>query len=146
MVAHFRTRLSVTPLDNEGRWWQFWIHRRRWYINEPLVYYSALLRLVITVPKGEITNFASVPRIPFVFTLAGDTAHRAATLHDYLCRLCGILTVKETLVRLTPRQVDAVFFESLSAPDPDGLTDDEPRWRQWLLWLGVRAFVWARPC
>lgn len=36
------------------------------------------------VPVGFTTDFATVPRLPIVFSIMGDTAHRAAVLHDWL--------------------------------------------------------------
>lgn len=54
-----------------------------WRLTEPLVFDSEELGS-ITVPAGFCTNFASVPRLPVIYSLFGDTAHRAATLHDYL--------------------------------------------------------------
>lgn len=38
----------------------------------------------LLVPAGFITDFASVPRIPLAYELFGNTAHRPATLHDWL--------------------------------------------------------------
>ena len=40
----------------------------------------------VCVPSGYVTDFASVPRLPLVFLVMGDTAHEAAGLHDYVCR------------------------------------------------------------
>ena len=40
--------------------------------------------LVITVPSGFDTDFASVPRVPIAFTLFGSKAKKSAVLHDYL--------------------------------------------------------------
>ena len=45
-----------------------------------------MLKDTITVPTGFFTDFASVPRMPFVFLLFGDVAHEAAVIHDYLYR------------------------------------------------------------
>ena len=56
-----------------------------WALGESLVYQSDLIGMVI-VPQGFETDFASVPRIPVVFTLWGDRAHREAVIHDYLYR------------------------------------------------------------
>ncbi len=36
------------------------------------------------VPEGFITDFASVPRIPFVYDKLEDIAQRPAVIHDYL--------------------------------------------------------------
>ena len=41
---------------------------------------------VVEVPAGFETDFASVPRLPVAYWLTGDTAHAAATVHDYMVR------------------------------------------------------------
>jgi uncharacterized protein DUF1353 len=53
-----------------------------WRLTNPLVYYSAVLQRQIVVPEGFITDFASVPRLPFIYWFAGDTARKAAVIHD----------------------------------------------------------------
>lgn len=60
--------------------------RARWHLSAPLVYRSALLRQTLMVPEGFETDFASVPRLPGLYWLFGDTAHASAVVHDYLCR------------------------------------------------------------
>ena len=40
--------------------------------------------LVIHVPHGFLTNFASVPRLPFAYLLFGGKGNRAAAVHDFL--------------------------------------------------------------
>lgn len=54
---------------------------------EDLVYESDVLGETVTVPKGYVTDFASVPRYPIIFWATGDTAHKAAVIHDYLYQL-----------------------------------------------------------
>ena len=94
----------------------------QWRLVTPLVYRSALLGCEITVPAGFATDLASVPRLPLAFLLAGDTAHEAAVLHDYLYQ-----------VRLGTRaQADAVLDEAMAVTG-------EPVWRRWLMWAAVRA-------
>lgn len=58
--AKWRTQGELIYLDNKGRTW--------------------------AVPAGFVTDFASVPRLPLMYWLAGDTAHMSAVLHDWLCR------------------------------------------------------------
>jgi hypothetical protein len=53
---------------------------------EPLFYYSALLNVVLRVPAGFCTDFASVPRLPIAYWLFGSKANRPAVVHDYLYR------------------------------------------------------------
>ena len=53
-----------------------------WILETPLEYVSTLAN--VTVPKGFITDFASVPRLPFVYDVLANMAQRAAVVHDYL--------------------------------------------------------------
>ena len=92
---------------------------------EPLVYASPTVGIV-RVPAGFETDLASVPRIPFAYWLAGNTAQGPAIVHDWLYRT----------KMLSRRQADAVFFEAMSAWGTVG-------WRRWAMWGAVRAFGWA---
>jgi len=64
-----------------------------WILNERLIYYSESLDFLIDIPKGFETDFASVPRIPIIYSLWGARAHREGVLHDYLFRINSIPTV-----------------------------------------------------
>jgi Protein of unknown function (DUF1353). len=75
-VSEFLTDLSLINIDD-----------KRWRLHEPLVYESDLLEYIITVPKGFITDLASVPRVPVVYWFWGGREHREAVLHDYLYRI-----------------------------------------------------------
>lgn len=87
----------------------------------PLVYSSDKLGRLVTVPAGFITDFASVPRIPVAYLLAGGCARAAAVVHDWL------YTTREVERDIA----DAVFREA-------AVCDGEPAWRAWMMWLGVR--------
>lgn len=68
----------MEDLSNEGR--------GTWKLIAPLEY-KADSGTVYSVPIGFVTDFASVPRLPFIFVAFGDRANSAATLHDWLyCR------------------------------------------------------------
>jgi hypothetical protein len=76
----------------------------------------------ITVPAGYVTDFASVPRLPLAYLLAGNTAHKSAVLHDYL------------YARGRGRKfADKVF---LGAMEAEGI----PGWRRRLMYAAVRLF------
>ena len=117
-MAYFLSRLEVTLIDNnaaEGR--------GEWSLDEDFSYYSDVARMKITAPKGFHTDFASVPRLPIVFWLAGDTSTEAAVIHDWLYTS-----------KIVPRRVaDAVLREA-------GKVSGVPAWRRWMIWAGVRAF------
>ena len=47
-----------------------------WVLAKPLKYYSEMLDKTIEVETGFETDFASVPRLPIVYTLWGNQTHR----------------------------------------------------------------------
>lgn len=98
----------------------------QWELISDLVYQSDVAGMTFTVPTGFITNFASVPRIPIVYELAGDTSSAAATVHDFLY----------TTHPVSRAMADAVLREASAVTDV-------PLWRRQLMWAGVRAFGWS---
>ena len=95
-----------------------------WVLLEPLVYYSSLLGRSIAVPAGFVTDFASVPRAPVAYFLAGNRGNRAAVVHDYLI-------VSNEVPRAT---ADEVFLEALLATNVD-------EWRARTMYLAVQSFT-----
>lgn len=57
-----------------------------WRLIRPLHYRSEIAGDIV-VPSGFLTDFASVPRLPFVYETWGNRAHREAVVHDYLYRI-----------------------------------------------------------
>jgi hypothetical protein len=90
-----------------------------WRLLEGVDYWDASGRLW-SVPSGFTTDFASVPRLPFAYWLTGGTGHRAAVVHDYLCR-----------TGYDRKVADALFHEML-------LSTGVNRVRSWIMWVGVR--------
>ena len=76
-----------------------------WELLSELVYSSDLLGRDVCVPDGFVTDFASVPRIPLAYLMAGNTGHRAAVIHDYLLHSKEIERIR----------ADDVFYEALIA-------------------------------
>lgn len=101
--------------------------RTRWRLESQLRYDSIVYGKTIAVPAGYETDFASVPRLPLSYAIAGDTAHTAAVVHDYLYSTPG--------VAVTRRIADAVFREAM-------MSSGVPRWRAWIMWIAVRLFGW----
>jgi hypothetical protein len=91
-----------------------------WLLTEPLTYVTHNGR-TITVPAGFQTDFASVPRLPLIFVLMGDTNHRAAVIHDYL------YSTKE----VSRKEADSIFVEAMEGPKSI---------QSRLMYLGVRLF------
>jgi len=96
-----------------------------WCLVLPLIYDSGILDKTITVPEGFCTDFASVPRVPFVFEAFGDRAHRESVIHDFLYQTA-----------MVERSVaDRVFLEAMK------VRGKKP-WIRWCMFLGVRLGGW----
>lgn len=110
--AQFLSDLDVREVSGEN-----------WQLLAPLRFYSANLGRLIEVPAGFVTDFASVPRAPFIYWFAGDTARKAAVIHDWFYR-----TNTEDITRAG---ADALFAEAITTLG---------YWtvRSWFMWLGVR--------
>jgi hypothetical protein len=75
MKSHFIGTLKADHI--EGKWWR---------LREPLAFYSARYMLTICAPAGFVTDFASVPRLPLAWLIAGGTGHWEAVIHDAMYR------------------------------------------------------------
>lgn len=91
----------------------------------PFGFYSAHLGREIWVPVDFVTNFASVPRLPFAYWLFGGVADEAAVIHDYL--------YGRNLPDVSRKQADEVFAEAMKACGTAA-------WRRGPMWFGVRLF------
>lgn len=114
-MSQFLTPLRVEQLSDD-----------EWLLFRPLVYSSDRLKRIITVPRGFVTDFASVPRLPFIFWLAGGKATKAAVVHDFLYRKSGV----------TRADADHVFAEAMAVTG-------QAAWRRGLMWAGLRIGGWA---
>ena len=99
-----------------------------WQLLAPLRYQSEVLGAMIEIPSGYVTDFVSVPRLPFMYLIAGNTAHAAAVLHDMLYQL--------HLPGIDRAVADSLLYEAMVA-------SGEPRWRAWSMWMAVRLVGWA---
>jgi len=116
--SHFKTKLRVEWLNEDDD------ELPSWKLLSPLVYYSSLLGRTVTVPDGFTTDFATVPRAPIVYFLAGNTGNRAAVVHDYLIKSGEV----------SRRTADDVFYEALIA---SGVNE----WRARVMFLGVQSYT-----
>lgn len=117
-MSRFLTRLAAENADSNHAG-----GRGLWVLVKPLVYQSDLVG-EITVPEGFATDFASVLRLPVMYTVFGDRAHAAATVHDYL-----YLTGK-----LPRKTADDVFKEAIAA------STNLSRIERVMMWAAVRVF------
>jgi hypothetical protein len=77
---------------------------------------------LVAVPAGFVTNFASVPRVPIAYLLAGGIGNRSATLHDYLY----------TQGKFPRAWCDSAFLGALA-------TEGVSWWRRTAMYAAVRA-------
>lgn len=115
MKAEFRTSLFVEQITDS-----------EWKLTYDFVYASEVLDRIVVVPAGFVTDFASVPRLPFVYFLTAGVAVRAAVIHDYLYR-SGNASRKEA---------DKVFAEAMKITG-------QAAWRRGLMYVGLRLFGWT---
>ena len=119
-MSRFTSDLQCRRLRGQAR-----AGRALWELTAPLAYESDLLGATVTVPAGYVTDFASVPRLPLAYLLAGDSAHEAAVIHDWLYTVHAVDGKP-----VTRRQADAVFGEAIDVSDPNAPGG--------LMWLAVR--------
>lgn len=74
-MSKFLTELNIIEVGD-----------KLWQLHRNLIYQSDLLSRTFVVPKGFVTDLASVPRIPIAYQFWGGRCHREAVIHDYLYR------------------------------------------------------------
>ena len=98
---------------------------------------------VISVPKGYITDLASVPRFCWAFIAPFDVA-RAAVVHDILYEKINTAYKNEKILTKHDREkyrkvADDVFKEGMESAEPE-----VPKWKIWAAYNAVRVFGrWA---
>lgn len=114
----FLTALNVAKVREAGS-----TGRTAWRLQTDLAYLSELYGMIV-VDAGFETDFASVPRVPFAFWLAGGTAEASAVIHDYLVRR------HYTMCKISWRGAADVFREAMKH-------EGVPAWRRWLMYQAV---------
>lgn len=100
----------------------------RWRLARDLVFASGFVG-AITVPRGFVTDFASVPRMPLLFAVFGDRGHAAAVVHDWLYQTHQVGSPRTTPV--TRDESDHVFHEAL-------IEEGVAPWRARAMYLAVK--------
>ena len=123
-MGKFATNLDVRKMNE-----------REWQLLEPLIYESNNVGMII-VPQGFLTNFASVPRLPFMYMFFGGVGDKAATLHDWLYAIphetfkgSGFFVDR----KLADKVLRGVIKECMT--DSWGITKSLTAWA---MWAGVR--------
>lgn len=121
-------------------------------LTAPLIYQSDTLG-TITVPEGFETDYASVPRLPFIYLLFGGVGDEEAVLHDYLYTIphrthddCGRIVTRGEADRMFRGARYASAYRAMSTYESvNPLTALGNFWAYigaWCMWAGVRCFGW----
>lgn len=100
-------------------------HNSRYWKTENILRYKGN-RETFTVPKGTITDFASIPRIFWNLIPPTGTYAAAAVLHDYLYAT-GIVSRKDA---------DGIFRRAMKS-------SGTKTYLRLLMWFGCRAGGWC---
>lgn len=99
---------------------------KRWMLTEPLVYAVQGVK-TITVPKGFVTDYASLPRpLLAVFGRPSGITAEPAVLHDWLYSPDG-------LPLLARYRCDEIFLESMKSKGVNWF-------KRYAMYHGVRVF------
>jgi hypothetical protein len=106
-----------------------------WTVDREFDYYSEFLGITIHVPKGLVTDFASIPRAFWaVLPPAEGRYAKAAVVHDFLYRNRGKFKDPdgsgENVSRLN---CDKVLLEAM-------VVLGTPAWQRFLIYRAVRMF------
>jgi len=114
---------SIEPIDDS-----------QWRTLNTIVMWSDAANMEIIIPKGFITDGASVPRVLWRLAPPIHATHLAAAIvHDYLYRCRRLPHVEVSTTFVDSRAVaDAVFYEALVFL---GMSRIKAR----VMWLGVRV-------
>lgn len=139
MKIEFQSRLSADEVgfaDKEGKAAEIY-----WQTTKPFYVYvkdDALNKVVeVIIPEYFVTDFCSVPKIPFAYLMFGDIGRRAGLLHDALyspwigIQACDLFT-REPFVIERP-WADTVLRNALIACGVPG-------WKAAMMYMGVKLF------
>jgi len=98
-----------------------------WELISDLRYESKLFKGIVVVPSGFVTDFSSVPRLPFIYYVAGGVANKPAVVHDFLYQKHFVGKMK----------ADRIFMEAMNQDKKI------PVWKRWVMYSAVVAFGWA---
>lgn len=114
-MAHFDKPLTVTKIDD-----------RRWIVEKEFKYFIGKDEVEhVHVPKGFITDFASVPQ-PFWNLIPPDGGYtQAAVLHDFLY----------FIKYFERKKCDQVFLEAMRVLNCGW-------WKSQIMYSAVRTFGW----
>lgn len=139
MIVEFKTRLNAYEIgfaDKEGKAAEIY-----WQTGKPFYVFiqdcAANRYIEVLIPEYFVTDFCSVPKIPFAYLMFGDIGRRAGLLHDALYSPWMGINVVNLHTR-EPIKIDRALADSIlrAALLKCGI----PWWKVSLMYSGVRLF------
>ena len=109
--------------------------RDLWFTNEDFTYYigDVAEQRYVTVPKGYVTDGASVPRLFWGMIPPWGSYGQAAVVHDFLCEKKQLTFNNNNPLTLDQAQIDRVLWTAMRA-------SGVPYWKSALIYGAVRAW------
>lgn len=89
-----------------------------WHLNEDVLVLITMedgVEYQFTLPKGFLTDGASVPRIAWSIVPMWDECTQAVLVHDYLCEENPVYSPMEGWKVLNRKEVDKIFLYAMEA-------------------------------
>lgn len=99
-----------------------------WMVDQTFYFYLNN-ETSVEVPKGYLTDGASVPRLLWAFIPPWGAYGQAAVLHDYLCEYLTVTTERND-VKISRKECDAILNHAM-------LLVGVPWFKRWLIYLAV---------
>lgn len=136
--TNFDGRLYVSFCDEATRV----LGKDYWLLEKEFTYFVGSLDsgVYVTVPRGFLSDGASVPAIARMFVPRMGVHSQASFLHDYLCEHYQISIDKggvEYRYPITRSKVDSIYFEAMKVAGVSW-------WRRAFIQFGVNMFRWLR--
>ncbi|MGR3967837.1 DUF1353 domain-containing protein [Pseudomonas sp. 910_23] len=125
-MSSFTTPLQLTPVEGLSETFE---------LTEPFTYHLGheSSDTFVTVPKGFITDGASIPRTIWPLLSPWGTYGKAAVVHDYLCVHRKMVRDGEVVV-ITREGCDWIFLEAMQVLGVSWFTAH-------LMWRAVRSYA-----
>ena len=113
-MSSFTDKLTVTKIGE-----------RTWSVERTFTYFigEESSNEFITIPKGFVTDFASIPRVFWVILPPDGEYTQAAVLHDYMC----------STSMFPMKKIDKIFLEAM-------VVLKVPAWKRNTIYWAVR--IW----
>lgn len=130
MEVYFLNSISVKAIDGE-----------KWLLIEEFStgFHQMKENYLLTVPPMFVTDFCSVPRLPFAYLFLGGLARYAGLMHDALYSNWHAIQIKDietgNALEYTRQWADNALLEALKKCGISMI-------KRWAMYLAVRSFGW----